>query len=62
MITPEIEKDPPEKKKKRKVQKTVNPHQHLQPMDEAPIDLGIDNNTAVNSFVVTFTAFSFFII
>ena len=42
MITPEIEKDPPEKKKKRKVQKTVNPHKHLQPMDEAPIDLGIE--------------------
>ena len=42
MITPEIEKDSPEKKKKRKVQKTVNPHKHLQPMDEVPIDLGVD--------------------
>lgn len=36
-------KSSPEKKdKKRKIQKTINPHRHVLPMDEVPIDLGIE--------------------
>jgi hypothetical protein len=30
------------KKKKRRVERTVNPHRHTLPMDEVPIDLGVE--------------------
>jgi hypothetical protein len=32
---------PADKKKKKTVKKTVNPHCHVLPMDEVPIDLGV---------------------
>lgn len=30
------------KKKKKRVERTVNPHRHTLPMDEVPIDLGVE--------------------
>jgi hypothetical protein len=43
---PEIDQNNPEKKmtskRKRKLQRTVNPHKHVLPMDELPLDLGVE--------------------